>query len=58
MILVVILCIAGTPDCETHRLPMPGAGEVTCLIQAQAEAARLWRPGLNVVRIGCERRDD
>lgn len=55
MTLVITLCLIGTATCETHRLPMPGAGELTCLVQAQSEAARLWRPGLSVARLGCER---
>lgn len=52
MILVITLC--STLACEQHRVPMPGASAMTCLVAAQAEASRYVRDGLRVERMACE----
>lgn len=56
MTLILLICMTAAPDrCEAHRVALPGANEMTCLVTAQSEAARQVRPGWRVARYGCGR---
>ena len=55
MFIVVVLCLSSTPEvCETHYVSFSG-NELNCLHQAQVEAVNLWREGLVIQHMGCER---
>jgi hypothetical protein len=54
MELVYLLCqLAAAEVCEQHRLPLFQASALTCTLNAQAELARVARPGWRVARWSC-----
>ena len=54
MELVYLLCqLAAADVCEQHRLPLYQASSLSCTLGAQAELARVARPGWRVARWSC-----
>ena len=54
MELVYLLCqLAAADVCEQHRLPLFQTSAFACTMGAQAELARVTRPGWRVARWSC-----
>jgi hypothetical protein len=54
MEMLYVLCqLAAADVCEEHRVALFGAGPLTCVTSAQAELARLVRPGWRVAGWRC-----
>ena len=54
--LYIICQLAAADICETHRVDLTGAPPLACIFSAQAELARLARPGWRVASWRCGER--